>query len=42
MVGGEFKDIQVNADMKKKSFETVGNRFSFCNFEHRGKILHSR
>ncbi|CAK8698491.1 ER membrane protein complex subunit 5-like [Clavelina lepadiformis] len=42
MVSGDFKNIQVNADMKEKSFETVGNRFAFCTFEHRGKALYSR
>ncbi|XP_039250002.1 ER membrane protein complex subunit 5-like [Styela clava] len=40
LAAGEFKNIQVNAETKSKSFETVGNRPSFYIFEHRGKVLH--
>lgn len=38
-VSGEFKNIQVNADLKSKSFENFGISLSFCSFEHRGKTL---
>jgi len=38
-VSGEFKNIQVNADLKSKSFENFGSSLSFCTFEHRGKTL---
>jgi len=42
MVSGEFKDIQVNAELKSKSFDALTNPFTFCSFEHRGKTIHSR
>lgn len=39
VVSGEFKSIRVNAEAKGKSTETFGDRFSFCTFDHRGKVL---
>jgi len=42
MVSGEFKDIQVNAELKSKSFDTLTNPFTFCSFHHRGKTLYTQ
>ena len=40
-VAGELKDIHAAAELAHRSWETFGNRPSFYNFNHRGKIMFS-
>lgn len=39
LAAGELKSILVNADIKKTTFDSVGNRPSYYIFDHRGKAL---
>lgn len=40
-VAGELRDIHAAAELAHRSWETFGNRPSFYNFNHRGKIMFS-
>ena len=38
-IAGELKDIHAAAELASKSWETLGNRPSFYNFNHRGRNI---